>query len=358
MSINRFQTALPETLSVPDAVQAMIEGDERLRLPLCYQVVALPLFDRIAECKDSVGRAYDSALEFGSTTGQAAARKAFDNMANVERLVQLYRLDLESKADSDNTDTIDRAWLVPWAHDTHGVDIFGIHARRKRGVTDKDQAEIFSIPKPSSPTLEDSKQWAETHLLSGERLRQHVLGEPPAPKPVFSEGQKLYLSMAWLFDQLLTKRNGQWREIVHDPNDNTSLGFFANGNLKVSRLARSVVDQLPVDVGGEKETTKATKGHIKFVIDYLTPGLDQVPEFSKQKSRHGFRTLYGLARAVWKSKTGQVVPDPQTIQYPVDCLTLLASDVTDETPLTPDELKDCLDKALTATTKLYPTVSR
>ncbi len=330
----------------------MIEGDARLKLPLCHQVVALPYFDRIAECKRIVERAYDSALEFGSTTSQKAARRAFDNMAHIEKLVQLYRLDLEHKTDSDKGDTVDRSWLVPWAYSAHGVDIFGIHARQQQGVTDKDQAEIFSIPKPSAPTREESEKWAETHVLSGDRLRDRVFGEPLAPKPKLTEGQKLFLSMAWLLDQLLTKRNGEWRKILLDTNNKTSSGFFINGRLNPSKLAQSVVDQLPDGLDG-KDASKAIKGHIDFAMDYLTSGLEYVPEFSVKQSPHAFRTLYGLARAAWKAKTGHDVPDRRTVQYPVDCPAMLAADINETTPLTPDEFKDCLDKALTATTKLY-----
>jgi hypothetical protein len=335
----------------------MIEGDARLKLPLCYQLVALPYFDRIAECRRIVERAYDSALEFGSMTGQTAARNAFNNMVHIERLVQLYRLDLETKIDSDKADIVDRSWLLDWAYSVHNVDIFGTQARQRQGDSDKRDSDGFSVAIPTTPTLEESAKWAEGHLLSGDRLRREVFGEPPTPKPEFTERQKLFLSIAWLIDELLTKRNGQWRNILQDPNDKASSGFLINGRLNANTLAQSVVDQLPEGLGG-KDASKAIKGHISFVMHYLTPGLDQVSEFSKKASPHAYRTLYGLARAVWKAKTGQAVPDRRTVQYPVDCTTVLAADVTEATPLSPDELKDCLEKALEATTRLYPTVSR
>jgi hypothetical protein len=67
MSLTRFETALPDTMTIENAVRAMIEGDGRIKLPLCYETIGgFPIFEHLAECQQIMERRYDSALEYGT----------------------------------------------------------------------------------------------------------------------------------------------------------------------------------------------------------------------------------------------------------------------------------------------------
>ena len=103
-----------------------------------------------------------------------------------------------------------------------------------------------------------------------------------------------------------------------------------------------------------KDPTKNVEGLIKPTVDFLMHGPDCVLEFSAGQMRMAYRTLYGLARASWKAKTGKFPPDPRTVQFPPNMLDELVDELTCKTPLTADKLKDCLEGALLTTRGLYP----
>lgn len=375
MSLQRFYSALPESMTIEDAVRVMIEGDGRIKLPLCYDtVIGFPFFDHLEECRRIMEKRYDSALEFATTESQEIARQQLDAMETIQRNAQLYREDLNNLADSNasgfSPDTVspenaslqsdhrcvNRAFLVPWAYNSpHGVDIHGFHARQVQPGNDRVQPvqDGLSIPEPSRVTEPDLHDGAQQNVTSADELRLEVMGERIQARPEYSEGQLLFLSLACLLDELLTARNGDWRGTVSDETDKTTIGFIINGRLNIADIVRSVADQLPVNETA-KDPTKNMEGHIKPTADFLMHGPDYVLELSSKKMPMAYRTLYGLARAAWKAKTSKFPPDPRTVEFPTDILDVLVDGLTCETPLTADELKGCLEEALVTTQGLYP----
>ena len=172
MSLARFETALPDTMTIEGAVRTMIEGDGRIRLPLCYDtIIGFPFFEHLAECCRILDRRYESALEYGSPESQEMARQQLDTMETIQRNAQLYREDLNNLADSkthglspdmaspeDNslgTDhrRVTRSFLVPWAYRTHDVDIHGFQARQAQSGNDSDGPFQDDLSIPASPQL-------------------------------------------------------------------------------------------------------------------------------------------------------------------------------------------------------------
>jgi hypothetical protein len=172
--------------------------------------------------------------------------------------------------------------------------------------------------------------------------------------PNYSDGQKVFLAIAWLVDLLLTGANGDWRRIVSDETDKTNTGLLTNGRWAVSKIARSIVSQLPTVAEGNKDPTKTTKGHIELIRDFLLDSPEYALELSSKQMPKAYRTLYGLARATWKAKTLKFPPDRHTVEYPPEILDELDEGLTGATPLTADELEGCLEEALQTTRGLYP----
>lgn len=125
-----------------------------------------------------------------------------------------------------------------------------------------------------------------------------------------------------MLDKLLIAKNGDWRSIVSDKTDKTTFGFIINGRLNVANISPAIEDQLPADASGT-DLTKSIKGHIKSAADFLIHGPDPVLEFSARQIRTEYLTLYGLARAAWKVKSVQYLPDRRDVQYPPGALTRL-----------------------------------
>jgi hypothetical protein len=294
-------------------------------------------------------------------------------MESIQRNAQLYREDLNNLADSKapefSPDTaspedagrksdrrrVNRAFLVPWADNTHGVDIHGFHARQARSGNNDDPRgeEDLSIPVPTSPTESDLQDRAQRNIEPAGDMRRAVLGEMAQARPDYSDGQQLFLSLTWLLDELITAKNGDWRGIISDKTDKTTIGYIINGRLNIADIARSVADQLPVSETA-KDPTKNIEGHIKPTADFLMYGQDCILDFSAGQMPMAYRTLYGLARATWKAKTLKFPPDRHTVEYPPDILDVLVDGLTGETPLTADELKHCLEEALQTSRGLFP----
>jgi hypothetical protein len=375
MSLTRFETALPDTMTIENAVRAMIEGDGRIKLPLCYETIGgFPIFEHLAECLQIMERQYDSALEYGTPESQEIARLHFEAMETIQRNAQLYREDLNNLADSKapgfSPDTaspedaglksdhrrVNRAFLVPWAYNSpHGVDIHGFHARqaRSRNNGDPQGQKELSIPAPTRVAESNVQDWVQRNAASADELRLAVLGEALQARPEYNEGQLLFLTLAYLLDGLLTAKNEAWRGIVSDETDKTTIGFIINGRLNNAEIVRSVADQLPVSETA-KDPTKNIKGYIKPTADFLMYGPDCILDFSAGQVPMAYRTLYGLARATWKAKTLKFPPDRHTVEYPPEILDELDEGLTGATPLTADELEGCLEEALQTTRGLYP----
>jgi len=369
MSLERFHTALPEWLTVEQAVCAMIDGDNRIKLPMCYETIGLPFFDRIEECNRIMARLVESSLEFESNAGQIAALKQQESMDHITRLVELYRNDLgleidnagknaesaftadDVVTDDDSSKHIKRAPFVQWARDIHQVDIFGYQARRERtsSSTDQGQRSDFSIPENTPLSEQELKARGDRNFLSGDRLWEIMTGERPGSD--YSEGQKLFLSMAWLLDSILTGYNGEWRNIINNITDTTTGGMMIKGRPHLNSIVDEISQELPMDKGGKKPE-KTIEGHIKLVMGYLTLTGEHVVNLSPRQQTMVFRTLYGLARAVWKVKTGTPAPDRMVVKYPDQIYSILAEGLTEKTPITPDDLNRCLDKAIQVVRKL------
>jgi hypothetical protein len=364
MSLARFETALPDTMTIEGAVRAMIEGDDRIKLPMCYETVGFPFFDRLVECCSIMERRYDSSLEYESRQGQEAAREQLEDMLRIQKNAELYREDLDIIADKAVSDAppnlesaedeeidpdhrlVDRSFLVPWAYKVHGVDIHGHHARQKRAADNsaQDPPEGLSIPARTKRSEQDRQAWAEKNMLSGQRLWRVIVGDQAEPTVEYSEGQKLFLSLAWLMNELLTKRNGEWRRRLNDETDKTRDGFISDGKLKMSVLVRAITREFPRHKQA-KDPYRATKGYIKIVMDFLTKGYDHVVDFSSGQSPMAYRTLFGLARAVWNAKTGKLCPDLAECEYPPDVQSVLAEGLSNTAPITPNDLSQHIEAA-------------
>jgi hypothetical protein len=377
MPLTRFEKALPDAMTIEDAIRAMIEGDGRIKLPLCYEtIIGFPVLEHLAECCLILERRYDSALEYGTKESQEIAQKQLEDMETIQRHAQLYLEDLNNLADakapgfSPDADlpedgslipydrSVLRSALVPWAYKTHGVDIHGFHARQAQPGNGSDQSvqKGRSIPDRSPPTMSEPRDRAKLNMASAEHLRRAVLGIDNAERNEYSEGRRLFLSLAWLLEKILTGKNADWRKIVTDETDKTSTGFFTNGKLKYSKIVRPIALQLPVDPN-TKDPAKTIDGHIKLLLDYLM-NPDNILEFSGKQTPMAYRTLYGLARATWKAKTGKLSPERQTVEYPPDTLDVLAEGLNEATFLTPGVLKTTLSTAVDNTKRQYPPSSR
>lgn len=355
-------------MSIEDAVRAMIEGDARVKLPMCYETLGFPFFDRLAECCRILERRYDSALEYESGDSHENARRQFEAMKVIRRNAELYREDLNNLADSGtpgfspapwalqgeegahpDRGLVNRSFLMPWAYNAHGVDIHGFHARQKQAL-DGSPREDLSL---AGQNEQDLKAWAQKNLLSGERLWQLMVGDQAKPLPQYSEGQILFLSIASLLDILLTKEHGDWCKIITDKTAKTSVGYFIKSRLNVTLLVGAVSAQLPIDIDG-KDPAKTIEGHIKSTVAFWLHGPEFILDYSAKAMPKGYRTLYGLARAAWNILSGQAPPDKRAVKYPATLRESLSKGLTAKAPLTAVALEGCLEHALNITTGLYP----
>lgn len=326
----------------------MIEGDARLRLPLCYEAILLPFFDRITECQRILNRRYDSSLDFESNDGQEAARRQLDEMEHIARSVELYRGDLELllEAEYGGKGKFKSSWLIRWAREKHGVDIFGIYNRLEE--TDLDPAlappEGTTIPERRRPSAEEVAAWAERNTLSGDRLRRFVFGEPEDSPPEYGDGQHAFLAMAWLIDQLLTNKNGDWRQIVSDETDETSVGYLINGRIHRSAMARKVAAELPRHPDG-KDPVKAITIHVGHVLEFFAHGQDHIFDFSAKALPGAYRTIFGLARATWNGMGAHSDTTLETGQYAADTIAELTAALPPNQLITREALAHCLQMA-------------
>jgi hypothetical protein len=160
----------------------------------------------------------------------------------------------------------------------------------------------------------------------------------------YSEGTKLFLSIACILDMLLTQRHGDWRYIINDETDITSEGFLLKGRLNISTIASKIADEFPQNLGGEQRQ-KTTKKYVKLAVEFLTQEQDHVVDLSSQAKPKAYRTLFGLARAVWKAKNDAPSAEIPGGEYPNSIHSTLSQGLNQNSLVTPDVLEFCLENA-------------
>lgn len=348
MSLERFQRAPAENLTVEDAVRLMIEGDNRIKLPACYELIGFPFFDRIKECVRILERRFDSAIEYETEEGQQSIIRQLENIEHIRKNTELYRNDLIVLTGElpDGISTFAYPDIVKWAREVHGVDIYGYHARQQQTGDDAQHDGASDLPIPQAPsfTKEEAKAIVERNTVSGKTLWSMMIRNNSVPA-AYTEGQKVFLSISLLIDALFTKQHQDWRHIVNDETDKTSKGFLLNGRPNTSEFIRKIKPEFPVKLDGSSNE-KTTKGHINLAIEYLTDSPDHLTDFSKKQLPMAYRTLYGAARATWSAMfPKKTAPDADGCKYHRDTLADLEESLPKYTELPLDHLGDCLNAA-------------
>ncbi len=158
----------------------------------------------------------------------------------------------------------------------------------------------------------------------------------------YSDGEKLFIVMASLLDQLLTSVEGDWRAALN--NDASGKGnFVGNGRLKKTAIANRIIDGLPAALPA-KDISANIKGHFDLLADYLVNPPQPPQELSSRQTSKALRTVFGLARAVHTAPR-----KPPKIQdqaaFEDGLLRSLSDRITSSGPLKAEDVTDCLQKA-------------
>jgi hypothetical protein len=159
-----------------------------------------------------------------------------------------------------------------------------------------------------------------------------------------SEGKKLFLSIAYLLDLLLTHQHGDWRRIINDETDKASGGSLLNGRLCIRTIASKIVDEFPESLGGVGRK-KTTEKHVKLAVEFLTQEQGHIKDLTAQGKPKAYRTLFGLAKATWRGETRTPRPEIAESEYPPSIHSALSQGLNSTTLVTPDVLERCLENA-------------
>jgi len=165
-----------------------------------------------------------------------------------------------------------------------------------------------------------------------------------SPSEQLTEGRKNFLTMAWLFDKLMTAHHGDWRQIINDETDETLGAFLKKGKISQSAFARKISGELPAPLS-ENEPSTSYKNHAVMLDNYLRLENDPGADFHHQAMPMARLSIYSLSRLLWAKENDKPCPSPDTCEYPKNVVRDLMKGLPDNDPISEPLFEKLLENA-------------
>ena len=275
---------------------------------------------------ESAEREYNQAVKTGASNKEQQKLKLQLNKAKLEyQRARAMRLELETAADE----------FAQWLYHPHLVVSTRKYYSEESHFT---KNSLYHWAKKTRGI--EIPEWK----LTTQQEPEWKVWEHADPGSELSEGQKLFLAIAWVLDRLLSETDGNWRDRLGATTDRTRSRYIVDGEFDKNKLVNKVVKEIPVPPNGSKPN-RTVGDNLSLVYSFMSDQEATVTELSPKQMPMAHRTLFALARATWSTLTGGHCPTPDTYDYPNDMEATLANGLQDDEPFTPKELKQCLTAA-------------
>ena len=163
-----------------------------------------------------------------------------------------------------------------------------------------------------------------------------------------TESNTLTITLSWLLDVYLEKKQPKWKEIIQDPNLKSSSSVLRAGRLNINAVSKSIASEIemPGDIA------RGLRPYVEIARDFnLDQGTIQAP-FSPGQVKGAYRALYGLVRL----KLRTILADDQKFARLKDRPEEVASIITGKSappePLSKHEVTGCLSKCWDIVTQM------
>ena len=153
-----------------------------------------------------------------------------------------------------------------------------------------------------------------------------------------TESNTLTITLSWLLDVYLEKKQPKWKEIIQDPNLKSSSSVLRAGRLNINAVSKSIASEIemPGDIA------RGLRRYVEIARDVnLDQGTIQAT-LSPDEIKGAYRTLYGLARLILRTLLTNNHKFDELENSPQQVASFITGKFLPPEPLTKDKVTACL----------------